>query len=351
MQRWALLLSAYVYNIQFKPTDLHGNADGLSCLPLSATTPVDYSTDPSSFNIMQLDAVPVQSSEIRKAMQSDQILSKVMHSLHHGWPAEVYGPLIPFWRRRDEMSVEGDCIQWGMRVVVPSKLHNQVLSELHRGHPGIVRMKALARSYGWWPDLDHQIEESAKSCSSCQANKHAPANAPLHPWNWPTAPWERVHIDFAGPVSGKMLLVLTDAHLKWPEVAVIDSTTSTKTITMLREIFTRFGLPRQVVSDNGSQFTSGEFQQFISSNGVKHIATATYHPSNNGAAERMVQTVKQAVHAGLQKGDSLGRSLAVFLIKYRATPHATTGSSFSQLPVYGSTSSHTNGSPETRYWR
>ena len=179
MQRWALLLSAYMYDIQFKPTGLHGNADGLSRLPLSATTPVDESTDASIFNIMQLEALPVQSSDIRKATQSDQILSKVLHSLHHGWPTEVHGPLIPFWKRRYEMSVEDDCILWGMRVVVPSKLRNQVLSELHRGHPGIVRMKALARSYVWWPDLDHQIKESAKSCSACQANKHAPAKAPL----------------------------------------------------------------------------------------------------------------------------------------------------------------------------
>ena len=249
------------------------------------------------------------------------------------------------------MSVEGDCILWGMRVVVPSKLRNQLLSELHRGHPGIVRMKALTRSYVWWPDLDHQIEESAKSCSSCQVNKHAPAKAPLHPWNWPTAPWERVHIDFAGPVSGKIPLVLTDAHSKWPEVAVMDSTTSTKTITVLREIFARFGLPRQVVSDNGPQFTSSEFQQFISSNLVKHITTAPYHPSSNGAAERMVQTVKQAVRAGLQRGDSLEQSLAAFLLRYRAIYTSCCNRSFSQLPVYGLTSSHPNGSPETRYWR
>ena len=72
MQRWAFLLSTYVYDIQFKPTGLHGNADGLSRLPLSGTTPVDDSTDPSSFNIMQLDALPVQSSEIQKAAQSEK---------------------------------------------------------------------------------------------------------------------------------------------------------------------------------------------------------------------------------------------------------------------------------------
>ena len=120
---------------------------------------------------------------------------------------------------------------------MPAKLHKKVLEELHRGHPGVVRMKALARSHVWWPELDEEIEECAKACSACQANKHAPAKAPLHPWNWPSSPWERIHIDFAEPVAGKTLLIIMDAHSKWPEVMVMDSTTSSKTITVLREMF------------------------------------------------------------------------------------------------------------------
>ena len=177
---------------------------------------------------------------------------------------------------------------------MPAKLHKKVLEELHCGHPGVVRMKALAWSHVWWPELDKEIEKCAKSCSACQANKHAPAKAPLHPWNWPSSLWERIHpwnwpsslwerihIDFAGPVAGKMLLIVMDAHSEWPEVMVMDSTTSSKTITVLREMFARYGLPRQIVSDNGLQFTSNEFKEFLTSNGVKHITTSPYHPSSN----------------------------------------------------------------------
>ena len=128
-----------------------------------------------------------------------------------------------------------------------------------------------------------------------------------------------------------MLLVVTDAHSKWPEVVVMDSTTSSKAITVLWEMFARYGLPRQVASDNGPQFTSAEFDHFLTSNGVKHLPTSPYHPSSNGAAERMVQTVKRAVQAGLQRGDSLERSLATFLLSYQVTPHTTTGVSPSSL--------------------
>ena len=109
------------------------------------------------------------------------------------------------------------------------------------------------------------------------------------------------------------------------------STTSAQTIVALREIFARFGLPRQLVSDNGPQFSSEEFELFLSSNGVKHLPTAPYHPASNGEAERFVQTVKQALRSGLQKGVPLERALASFLLQYRVTPHATTGVSPSTM--------------------
>ncbi len=75
---------------------------------------------------------------------------------------------------------------------------------------------------------------------------------------------------FAGPYEGHMYLVVVDAHSKWPEVCVMDSTTSTKTIQVLKTLFSRYGLPEVLVIDNGPQFTSEEFQTFLKVNGVKH---------------------------------------------------------------------------------
>ena len=83
--------------------------------------------------------------------------------------------------------------------MVPSKLRQKILNELHQGHSGIVRMKALARSQVWWPGLDEDITKMVKGCVECQSVKHLPAKAPLHPWAWPTSPWERIHVDFLGP--------------------------------------------------------------------------------------------------------------------------------------------------------
>ena len=109
------------------------------------------------------------------------------------------------------------------------------------------------------------------------------------------------------------------------------TTTTTKTITALRTLFDRYGLPEQLVSDNGAQFTSEEFSEFTKANGIKHIRTAPYHPSSNGQAERFVQTFKRAMKAGERDEPTLSTRLSKFLLTYRSTPHATTNLSPSEL--------------------
>ena len=76
-------------------------------------------------------------------------------------------------------------------------------------------MKSLARSYIWWPGMDTDIVTLVKNCNICQESRNAPSVAPLHPWEWPSHPWSRIHVDFAGPFLGKMYLVLVDSHSKW----------------------------------------------------------------------------------------------------------------------------------------
>ena len=182
----------------------------------------------------------------------------------------------------------------------------------------------MARSHVWWAGLDKEIEELVRACQSCQAVKDAPPVAPLHPWLWPSKPWERVHADFAVPFKGKMFLLVTDAHSKWPEIVEMSSTTAMKTMEELRRMFAAYGLPEQLVTDNGPQFTAEEFAVFLKRNGIKHIKVALYHPSSSGAVERLVQTFKKAMRASEQSGLTLYQRLLSFLLTYRSTPHATT---------------------------
>ena len=262
----------------------HGNADGLSRLPLTAKTTVGNPEDITVFNVMQIQALPISAADIATATQKDLVLSKVLVCLRQGWPNQVQDALKPYWHRRYKLTIEQDTILWGMQVVVPSKLREQVLQELHQGHQGIARMKSLARSYTWWPKIDQDLER-AKGCSACQENKNVPPKAPLNPWAWPERVWDCIHVDFAGPVRGKMLLIVVDSYSKWPEVPVMSSTSASKTVAVLREIFARNRIPRELVSDNGPKFVLQEFDQFLSNNGIRHIKTLPYHPASNGAAE------------------------------------------------------------------
>jgi hypothetical protein len=127
-----------------------------------------------------------------------------------------------------------------------------------------------------------------------------------------------------------MFLVVIDALSKWPEVSVMH-TTANNTIDALHSLFARFGLPEQVVSDNGPQFVSDEISQFLNLNGINNIRSAPYHPSSNGLAERFIQTMKQALKASEAGRKSLPQRLAQFIFEYRASPHATTSSSPNQL--------------------
>ena len=124
-------------------------------------------------------------------------------------------------------------------------------------------MKALARSYIWWPKMDNGIEDVAKRCPSCQQASSSPPKAPLHSWKWPSQPWSRLHLDFAGPFMGHMFLVMVDSHSKWLDVQIMQSITAEKTIEKLQSIFSTHGLPKQIVTDNGTLFTSEKFKQFF----------------------------------------------------------------------------------------
>ena len=132
---------------------------------------------------------------------------------------------------------------------------------------------------------------------------------------------------------GHMFLIVIDAHSKWAEVIPTDSSTSSKTIDILLTIFARFGLPKQIVSDNAPNFTSDEFKNFVrsKSNAIKNITSAPYHPATNGIAERFVQIFKNAMKIAKKDCGSLHTKLSKFLLAYRNSQHHTTGESSARL--------------------
>ena len=121
-----------------------------------------------------LDDTTVDSADIRKSTSKDLAVQPETNIPE--------GPL--FHTERCELSVENGCLLWGSRVIIAHTL-KQVLKEHHEYHLGMVKMKALARNYIWWPGMDADIEEKVNRCYTCQSSRTSPARVPLHPWELP----------------------------------------------------------------------------------------------------------------------------------------------------------------------
>ena len=333
LQRWALMLMAHDYELRYKKAQEHGNCDCLSRLPCHTD---DYLASELPINhVSPVSDLPVDAKQIAEQSRKDPVISAAIEYTMKGWsPKCPREELQPYFTRRDQLSVDQGCLLWGSRVVVPPKFQERLLNEMHDTHPGIVRMKAMARAYIWFPGMDKDIEILVKRCPACQAMQKDAPPVPLIPWQYPFRCWERIHIDFAD-FDKKQYLIVVDSHSKWLEVKEMSSTTSYQTIKVLRQIFASYGFPEVLVSDNGPQLVSQEMEQFLKSNGVKHILSPPYHPASNGAAERSVQTVKLALKkyllATVSTSIDLDRALQNFLLHYRNTPQGTTGRAPSEL--------------------
>ena len=320
LQRWSIALGAYDYTLRYKPGPNHGNADMLSRLPVDPAP----TTVPEPMEQMEmLSTTPLTAAQIKQWSRRDPIIAKVMDSVLHGGQYATTPQFKPYHDRKEELSVHDGCLLWGSRVIIPPAGRQKALELFHSGHPGASRMKSLARSYIWWPGVDTEIEQKVKSCHPCQLRRNTPPTSPLIPWEFPQHPWERLHADFAGPYEGKMFLVVVDAFSKWMEIIPLTTATSATTIESLRGIFATHGLPSTFVTDNGSQFTSAEFQSFMEKNGIRHLRSAPYHPATNGLAERAVQSFKRSMEKNTD--GSIHTRVSRFLFLYRRTPHTTTG--------------------------
>lgn len=332
MQRWALILSGFNYSVQYIKGDSN-HADGLSRMPQCV-----HSKDSQEVNYINFieskENISIDFKKVARETRRDPILSKLCEAVLQGTVHKLRQEDFSPYRTKDiELSVEYDCILWGYRVVIPSKLRTTILQQLHESHLGIVKTKSLARSYVWWPGLDKDIENMVKSCQSCQQLLCSPAKSPLIPWAPEDGVWSRIHVDFAGPINNFYFLIVIDSFSKFVEVFKTKEITTAFTISKIRELFSRYGLVDILVSDNGRQFTSDDFRKFLKMNNVQHVLTAPGHPATNGQAENIVKTLKKSIISNLKSNEncSIDTALNRFLADYRNTKHCTTGESPSKL--------------------
>ncbi|XP_064468651.1 uncharacterized protein K02A2.6-like [Ornithodoros turicata] len=195
---------------------------------------------------------------------------------------------------RDELSVADGVVFRGERVLVPETLTSRIIAQAHQSHQGMVRTKQRIRSTYWWTAMDRQVEDYVRNCAVCQsADKSAKVSpAPLQPVPLPEKPWQKLAIDIVGPFecttpSCRFAICLMDYYSRRPEVAFVGTITRTSQVVIgfLRQVFSREGLPEELVSDHGPQFTGIIFEQFLRGCGVKHLFSSVYYPQAKGLIE------------------------------------------------------------------
>lgn len=342
ISRWYARLLPYSYDIQYRAGSENQVADALSRLPSQSGPP---SEDPDSDIDIVAFVAPdsaISEAEFLAESKADPTISAVLQYIRNGWPAspkQLDAALLPFHKVRDELSGFKDCVIRGDSVVVPpTSLRPRLISMAHEAHPGITRTKQRLRSSYWWPRMDPAIEFTVRSCAACQdSDKSAKVRTPpLLPVDIPDEPWTKLAIDITGPIrdaplNSQYLVVLSDYLSKFPEVLATGNITSTAIIQFLKDVFARLGNPSELVSDNGTQFTSHEFTEFLKSRGIKHIRTAVYNPSSNGFVERLNRSLCGSLQATLKDGTPFRDAVRDVLSTYRSTPHGATGKTPAEL--------------------
>ena len=307
----------------------HCNADMFSRLPVESKSPAE-----DTIYSIQIAYLPVSADDIRIETKNDLILKNVLLYLKDGkWPAVITPEYQPYYNIRQELFIEDNVILWGLKVVIPLTLQKKVLVELHNQNPGIVRMKALSRIHAWFPKIDLQIEEMVMDCKECAKVVNEPPKSLVHRWSWAAKPMDRIHIDYF-EFEAMFFLIMVDSYSKWMEVKEMKKTNSFSTIRTLKHWFASLGLPNQLVTDNGPQFTSLEFGSYMKANGMNHLRSAAYHQSSNGQAERYVQTVKKGLKSNTKTEGPIQEKVDSFLMAYRSTQSTVSGESPSKL-LYG----------------
>lgn len=335
IENWALRLQPYDVTVKYRAGS-DNPADYLSRHPIPEEASSQEKSTESHVNYVCEKATPkaMTLSEIQTATTQDPTLQAVMTAVRYGnWmiarqqPNVVDSDFSALYKVKDDLTVAKDntVLLKGQCIVMPKYLQARAVQLAHEGHQGIVRTKALIREKTWFHGIDKLVESTVKDCLPCQVSTTVPAREPLKMSPLPEAPWSEVSTDFGHLENGEYLLVVTDEYSRYVVVEIITSTAARVVIPKLDKIFSEFGIPKILKSDNGPPFNSSEFRAFASELGFKHRKITPYWPRANAETERFMRTIKKTIKTAMVEQKNWRKAINIFVRNYITTPHSTTG--------------------------
>ena len=317
LQRFFLQLQKYDIEVVYKPGKEMFLADTLSRAFLNETNEdlVEELTVNEVHLLSYLAVNPKKYEEIKKATEVDEELTILKNTVLKGWPenrSSCPDKIKTYWNYRDEVACLDGLMFKGLKLIIPEAFRKEMLELVHETHLGTVKGKSRAREVMFWPSMGSDIEEKVSHCSICaKVNMKMPPKEPLMNHELPDRPWSKIAADIF-EYKNENYLVTVCYYSKWPHLQKLKNMTSKSVIACLKAQIGLYGYFDELVTDNGSNFTSYEFKNFATEYGFVHTTTSPHFASSNGQAERTVQTVKNI----LKKNDDPQKALLV----YRNTP-------------------------------
>ena len=273
------------------------------------------------------------------ATKEDTAMSKLLKVIQEGYPdnAKESGIAI-YWMYRESLYILDGVVMYKDRVVVPPSLRDRVLQILHSAHQGVSSMESRARAIVFWPGMTADIQSKRDSCSSCNKNAPSQAATPSIPATVPSTPFEAIFADFF-EYAGWHYLVAGDRLSGWVDIYRAPHGTNQAgavgLIGSLRTMFRSTGIPEELSSDGGPEFTASKTEEFLKRWGIHHRISSAHFPQSNGRAEVAVKKCKRILMENIGPSGSLDNDgLLCALLQVRNTPDPDCGISPAQI-LYG----------------
>ena len=232
-----------------------------------------------------------------------------------------------------------------MQLILPTDCRHSALELAHSiplsGHLGRKKTYARLAQRFYWPSMSRDVAEFCRSCEACQKCSHRkPPRVPMIPLPTVDVPFSRVAMDLMGPLprsrsGNRYVLVLCDYATRYPEAVPLKNIDAETVAEELIHVFSRVGLPEEILTDQGSNFQSQLLQELYQLLHVRAIRTSPYHPQTDGLVERFNQTLKSMLRkCAREEGKDWDRMIPFLLFAYREVPQESTGFSPFEL-LYG----------------